>query len=321
MRIRRRWGLPVPARTTRRGPLVPIIKLEERADDAVQPDLDPALPRRVEAELSTAEAGEVRKYELDGVAEHVRVLNLELELVLRACARIERVHKRGAARHLRLHYRLDLRDERLGRERLLVRHLKRNALMVQRARVVRGVYRAPDFVPLALRALPLDFLLLQPREHDGQSKRGSVLHRLQDLEPGLPPVDLFDDALVHRLARAAKVRFEAKHGALFRTHGQDLVIEWLKHADCAHERIDVKIVLVTLFLGAMQCLFVKVFLVRHEDGVFAREARMGDPLIVQHGLAHLITPATLDVDFLDDHLSMINTEIKSQGLTSAGKRL
>ena len=50
--------------------------------DAVQPDLDPVLPNRVQAELGAAEAREVRKCELDGTAEHVCVLVLVCEVVL-----------------------------------------------------------------------------------------------------------------------------------------------------------------------------------------------------------------------------------------------
>jgi len=263
------WPLPARARSSHRGPLVPLAELEECAHDAVQPDLDPVLPGRVEAELGAAEAREVRERELDGIAEDVRVLDLARELVLWTSTRVERVYERGAASHPRLHGRLDLRNERLGAERFLVRHLKRDALMVQRTRVVRRVYRAPDLVPLALRALPLGLLLLQPREDDGQRQRGRVLHRLQDLEPRLSPVDLFDDALVNGLARPAKVRLEAKDCAFLGGHPKDLVIEWIEHADRAYERIDVEIILVALFFGAMQRFLVEIFLVRHEDGVFS----------------------------------------------------
>jgi len=262
------WPFPAPARSSHRGPLVPLAELEERTHNAVQPGLNPVLPGRVEAELGAAEAREVRECELDSIVEYVRVLDLVRELVLWTSARVERVHERGAASHLRLHDRLDLRNERLGGERFLVRHLKRDALMVQRARVVRRVYRAPDLVPLALRALPLGLLLLQPREDDGKRQRGRILHRLQDLEPCLSPVDLFDDALVNGLARPAKVRLKAKDCAFLGRHPEDLVIKWLEHADRAHKRIDVEIVLVALFFGAVQRFLVEVFLVRHEDGVF-----------------------------------------------------
>ena len=94
--------------------------------DAVQPDLDPVLPNRVQAELGAAEAREVRKCELDGTAEHVRILILVCDVVLwtRECG--ERVYECGVASHLHLHDRLDLGDEDLGAGRLLVCHLERN---------------------------------------------------------------------------------------------------------------------------------------------------------------------------------------------------
>ena len=71
-------------------------------------------------------------------------------------------------------------------------HLEHDALMVQRARIVRRVFREPDFVPLALHILPLGLFLLQPHEDDGQRQRRRVLHCLKDLEPRLSPVDLFE---------------------------------------------------------------------------------------------------------------------------------
>ena len=126
----------------------------------------------------------------------------------------------GAGSHLRLHDCLDLRDSRLGAKRLLVRHLERDAFMVQRARVVRRVYRTPDLVPLALRALPLGFLLLEPCEDDRQHQRGRVLHRLQDLEP----VDRFDNALVNSLARPTKVWLEAKDRTYLGDHPKNFAL-------------------------------------------------------------------------------------------------
>ena len=124
---------------------VPLPELEERAHNAVQPDPNPVLLGRIKAELGAAEVQGVRECELDGIAEHIRVLDLVCELVLWMSTRVERVHERGMASHL-----------------------GRDALMVQRVRIVRRVYHAPDFVPLTLRVLPLGLLLLQPHEDDGQ---------------------------------------------------------------------------------------------------------------------------------------------------------
>ena len=84
---------------------------------------------------------------------HVHVLVLVCRLVPWARARGEQVYECGAASHLHLHDCLDLHNEGLGAGHLLVRHLKRNALMVQQAHIVCCIYRMPELVPLALQAL------------------------------------------------------------------------------------------------------------------------------------------------------------------------
>ena len=123
--------------------------------------------------------------------------------------------------------------ERLGAERFLVRHLERDALVVQRARVVRRVYRAPHLVSPAPRAL---------RFHSAPFAANG-------------------------LARPTKVRLEAKDRAFLGSHFKNFVIEWFEYADRMYERIDVEIILVALFFGAMQRFLIEVFLARDKDGV------------------------------------------------------
>ena len=173
---------------------VPLPELEERTHNAVQPDPDPVLPGRVEAELGATEAQGVRECELDGIAEHIRILNLVHELVLWTSVRVERVHERGMSSHL-----------------------ERDALMVQQAHIVHHVFCAPDFVPLALRILPLGLFLLQPHEDDRQRQRRQVLHCLKDLEPRLSPVDLFEKLQweTHSLFNTGGRQTCDKHGVCY----------------------------------------------------------------------------------------------------------
>ena len=74
---------------------------------------------------------EVRKCELDGITEHIRVLDIVCELVMWTNACVEWVHECSAASHLCLHDRLDLCSECLGAEHLLEHHLEHDALMAQ----------------------------------------------------------------------------------------------------------------------------------------------------------------------------------------------
>ena len=116
---------------------VPLPELEECAHNAVQPDPNPVLLGHVEAELGAAEVQEVRERKLDGIAEHIHILDLVCKLMLWTSACVEWVHEHGTVSYLRC-----------------------DALMVQQACIVHHVYHMPDFVPLALCILPLGLLLL-----------------------------------------------------------------------------------------------------------------------------------------------------------------
>lgn len=73
-------GFPILTRTACRGPFVPVVRLEERADDSY--NLNLALPASIKVGRGTSETQEVRKHELDGITKQIRLLDLVPTLVL-----------------------------------------------------------------------------------------------------------------------------------------------------------------------------------------------------------------------------------------------
>ena len=178
--------------------------------------------------------------------------------------------------------RLDLGNERLGVEKALVVGLDRKGLVVERLEEVLGVLfcwsrrqygedvhdtpkkgretdrLAPDAVPLAVRALPLFVLLLQPREHDRDGDARVLVQRLDDFESLLLAIYLLDHALVDTLALVSEPRFQAERSALVRLHERDAGRDRFEQRDRAQVRLDVVVVLVSFLLGPVQRRLVRV---------------------------------------------------------------
>ena len=151
------------------------------------------------------------------IGKHICILERILELEARRDARQAWVCCE-APLLLRRTQCLDLLHKRLACDRLFVRTLKVDALVVQRLVKVARVNLAPYLVPLALRTLPLLVLLLQARQHDRHRHARVVVQRRNHLETVVAAVHLLDNALVDALALPAQARLEAERRALLRIH-------------------------------------------------------------------------------------------------------
>ena len=237
----------------------------------------------------------VVRYEAQDIGTHARVVHHERQLRPRRQARQTRIHRQPALL-LRRDERLDLMDERLGRDGLLVSALEVDALVVERLVKVARVDFAPHLVPLALRPLPLLVLLLEARQHDRHSDARVVVQRSNHLEAVLPAIHLFHDALVNALALAAQSRLETERRALLRIHRRDPRGDRLEQRNRAQIRLDMVVVLVPLLLAAIQRVLVHILLVRIERLALTRPGGIAHPPIVQHLPAQGVAATARQVD-------------------------
>lgn len=157
--------------------------------------------------------------------------------------------------------------------------MRRNA-HIQAAVEVLGVYLPPDPVPLSEGTAPLLILLLQPRQHDGYADAGVLVQSVDHFSAKLFTVDLLDDSLVDALALIAQAGFQAERHPLLRIHGGNPCGDGLEQRNGAKVGLNVEIVLVPLFLGAVEGLLKGVLLVCKEE-LLAAQVHHADPLVVQ----------------------------------------
>ena len=110
-----------------------------------------------------------------------------------------------------------------------------------------------------------------------------MLQRLDDLVHIVDPVYPLDDLIIHLRRGPSQIRVQPKRIAFLRRHLLDPLLERLEDRDGARDRLEVRLVLVPLFFGAVERVFEGVLFVRDEPGFFGCPGWVRDPFVVEDG--------------------------------------
>lgn len=116
----------------------------------------------------------------------------------------------------------------------------------------------------------------------------SVEHLANDLFTTLAVINLLNNPLVDRLALAAQAARELERRPFRVRHHQELLNNRLNELYRARGRLNVVVVVMSIFLDPVQRIFKLVLAMGDETRVLRRPSRVRRPLVVQDAIAELV---------------------------------